>query len=167
MWVLGQSAVQLFCDAMDSSAPGAFVCAIFQVRILFKIPIFWPPGTKSWLTGKDPDAGKDWGQEEKGVIMISLDGIINTMDVSPSKLQDIVKDRQAWHDAVHGVAKSQTHLSHSTTRILSGLPFPPARDLPDSGIEPAFPTQGWSPTLGGWFFTMASPTKSLHQLHHY
>ena len=95
MWVLGQSAVQLFCDAMDSSAPGAFVCAIFQVRILFKIPIFWPPGTKSWLTGKDPDAGKDWGQEEKGVIMISLDGIINTMDVSPSKLQDIVKDREA------------------------------------------------------------------------
>ena len=31
-----------------------------------KAPIFWPPGVKSWLTGKDPDAGKDWGQEEKG-----------------------------------------------------------------------------------------------------
>ena len=30
-------------------------------------PIFWPPDVKSWLTGKDPDAGKDWGQEEKGV----------------------------------------------------------------------------------------------------
>ena len=29
-------------------------------------PIFWPPDAKSWLTGKDPDAGKDWGQEEKG-----------------------------------------------------------------------------------------------------
>ena len=28
--------------------------------------IFWPPDAKSWLTGKDPDAGKDWGQEEKG-----------------------------------------------------------------------------------------------------
>ena len=30
-------------------------------------PIIWPPDVKSWLTGKDPDAGKDWGQEEKGV----------------------------------------------------------------------------------------------------
>ena len=29
-------------------------------------PILWPPDAKSWLTGKDPDAGKDWGQEEKG-----------------------------------------------------------------------------------------------------
>ena len=32
-------------------------------------PIFWPPGAKSWLIGKDPDAGKDWGQEEKGTIV--------------------------------------------------------------------------------------------------
>ena len=30
-------------------------------------PMFWPPEAKSWLIGKDPDAGKDWGQEEKGV----------------------------------------------------------------------------------------------------
>ena len=29
-------------------------------------PIIWPPGAKSWLIGKDPDAGKDWAQEEKG-----------------------------------------------------------------------------------------------------
>jgi len=29
-------------------------------------PVLWPPDVKSWLTGKDPDAGKDWGQEEKG-----------------------------------------------------------------------------------------------------
>ena len=33
-----------------------------------KAPIFWPPDVKNWLIGKDPDAGKDWGQEEKGVI---------------------------------------------------------------------------------------------------
>ena len=30
-------------------------------------PILWPPDVKNWLTGKDPEAGKDWGQEEKGV----------------------------------------------------------------------------------------------------
>ena len=32
-----------------------------------KVSILWPPDAKNWLIGKDPDAGKDWGQEEKGV----------------------------------------------------------------------------------------------------
>ena len=31
-----------------------------------EVPILWPPDTKSWFIEKDPDAGKDWGQEEKG-----------------------------------------------------------------------------------------------------
>ena len=44
--------------------------------------------------------------------MIWFDGITDSMDMSLSKLQDIVKDREAWHDAVHGVAKNQTRLSN-------------------------------------------------------
>ena len=40
-----------------------------------------------------------------------MDGIIDSMDVSLSKLQEIEKDREAWHAAVHGVTKSQTQLS--------------------------------------------------------
>ena len=43
-------------------------------------PILWPPHAKSWLTGKDPDAGRDWGQEEKGTTRMRwLDGITDSM----------------------------------------------------------------------------------------
>ena len=66
-------------------------------------PILWPPDVKNWLIGKDPDAGKDWRQEEQGQQrMRRLDGVIDLMDISLSKLQEIVKDREAWRTAVHG-----------------------------------------------------------------
>ena len=45
-----------------------------------------------------------------------LDGITNSVDMNPSKLQEMVKDKGGWHAAVHGVAKSWTRLSNSTTR---------------------------------------------------
>ena len=45
-------------------------------------PILWPPDVKTWLIGKDSDAEKDWGQEEKGAIEDEMDGITNLMDMS-------------------------------------------------------------------------------------
>ena len=65
---------------------------------------------KNWLTGKDPDAGKDWRQNEKGEAEDEMVSVTDSMDMSLSKLQETVKDREAWYVAVHGIAKSQTWL---------------------------------------------------------
>ena len=76
--------------------------------------ILLPPGAKNWLIGKDPDAEKDWRQEKEVTEDEIVDDITDSVDMSLSKLWELVMDREAWQAAIHGITKSQTQMNDWT-----------------------------------------------------
>ena len=86
-------------------------------------PILWLPHVKNWLTEKDPDAGKDWRQEEKGVTEDEMAGWHHQFNgYEFERAPSLVLDREAWLTAVRGVTKSRTWLSNWTEVGLWFLP---------------------------------------------
>ena len=79
-------------------------------------PILWPPDVKYWLIRKNPDAGRDWRQEEKGTTEDEMVGWHHRLRWTwgLSELWELVMDREAWRAAANWVTKSRTQLSKWT-----------------------------------------------------
>ena len=98
---------------------------IFIEGLMLKLKLQYFGHLKSQLFGKDPVAGKGWGQKEKEVTKDEMVGWHHELNWFESEqTPGDMKDREAWHASVHGVAKSLTWLSNWTTAMLAGSPFP-------------------------------------------
>ena len=108
-------------------------------------PILWPPDGKNWLTGKYPDAGKDWRQEEKGLQRMRwLDDIADLKDMSLRRIRELAMENETQGTAVHGVAKRWTRLWDWTElNAACGILAPQPR------IEPMAPALG-AQSLNHW-----------------
>ena len=101
----------LGCKEIQPAHPKGDQSWVFFGRnyAIAETPILWLPHAKSLLIGKDPDAGRDWGQEEKGTTEDKMAGWHHRFNGHGlGGLQELVIDMEAWHAAVHGVTKSWT-----------------------------------------------------------
>ena len=88
---------------------------IGRTDVKAETPILRPPDAKNSLIWKDPDAGEDWGQGEKGTTEDTMVGWHHQLNGREfERLWELVMYREAWHAAVHGITKNRTQLSDWT-----------------------------------------------------
>ena len=128
---------------------------MFIGRTDAEAPIFWLCDVKSWLMGTD--AGKDLGQEKGRQRVRWLDSIINTMEMSLSKLQETVEDREAWHAADHGWQRVRHDLATKPQLILKFSLKNRQKSFRQPSLSP-------KPKLKGPVFVRIQPLHQDHQL---
>ena len=116
-------------------------------------PILWPPEAKSWLTGKDSDAVKDWGQQEKWETQDKMVGWHHWLNGHDFEQTLEYSEGQGSHGAVHGIAKSRTQPSNwTTTKVLK---------VKAVLTVPSWAQKPHSHALLSWLTSLTWPTNSV------